>query len=644
MKTIALIGNPNVGKTTLFNALTGSKQKVGNWAGVTVDKKEAFFEDSKIVDLPGIYAMDTYSNEEKVSKHFLENEKVDLILNIVDASNIQRNLYLTMQLKQFNKPIILLVNMIDVAEKKNIFLDFDVLEKQFKVKVIPISAAKGNGLNLIRNFVRSTNDFSSYIDNSTYSFKNENETYKFIDNHLKSSYKKNNSKISLTDRIDNIVLNPWLSYPLFFAIVILIFLFTFVWVGQPLSDALTDFLTVSVPNYLTTTVLANASPWFNSLVVDGIISGVGSIIGFLPLIVSLYFCIFLLEESGYMARVAFLMDGVMKKMGLSGKAFITMMLGFGCSVPAIGSARTLESEKDRKLAGLLAPLMSCNAKLPIYALFVSVFFRGHEALTMSSIYLLGIAIAFIFGTLFSKTVFKKDAEPFVVELPEYKIPTAISMVKQVWSKTKGFLVKAGTIIFAMSVLIWFLQSFNIHGFTTNIDSSFLRYIGDIFVPFFAPLGFGNWQASVSLLTGLMAKETVLSTMQVIYPGELHSVLPTYFTAISAYAFLIFVLLYTPCISALGMLKKEFGGKFTLMAACFQIGLAWIVSLLFYNVAMAIINGGFHMEYVITAIIIALVAFIIFKNLKKSAKGECNCSGCTSNCSKRKAPSEVKVLK
>lgn len=644
MKTIALIGNPNVGKTTLFNALTGSKQKVGNWAGVTVDKKEAFFEDSKIVDLPGIYAMDTYSNEEKVSKHFLENEQVDLILNIVDASNIQRNLYLTMQLKQFNKPIVLLVNMIDVAEKKNIFLDFDALERQFKVRVIPISAAKRKGLNLIRDFVRSTNDFSKYIDKSTYDFKNENETYKFIDANLKSSYKKNDSKISLTDRIDNIVLNPWLSYPLFFAIVILIFLFTFIWVGQPLSDALTDFLTVSVPNYLTSTVLASASPWFNSLVVDGIIGGVGSIIGFLPLIVSLYFCIFLLEESGYMARVAFLMDGVMKKMGLSGKAFITMMLGFGCSVPAIGSARTLESEKDRKLAGLLAPLMSCNAKLPIYALFVSVFFRGHEALAMSSIYLLGIAIAFIFGTLFSKTVFKKDAEPFVVELPEYKIPTAVSMIKQVWSKTKGFLVKAGTIIFAMSVLIWFLQSFNIHGYTTNIDSSFLRYIGNIFIPVFAPLGFGNWQASVSLLTGLMAKETVLSTMQVIYPGELHTILPAYFTTLSAYAFLIFVLLYTPCISALGMLRKEFGGKFMAMAACFQIGLAWIVSLLFYNVAMATINGGFHMEYVITAIIIVIVAFIIFKNLRKSAKGECNCSGCTSKCGKRKAPSKVKALK
>ena len=357
-----------------------------------------------------------------------------------------------------------------------------------------------------------------------------------------------------------------------------------------------------------------------------------------------YFCIFLLEESGYMARVAFLMDGIMKKMGLSGKAFITMMLGFGCSVPAIGSARTLESEKDRKLAGLLAPLMSCNAKLPIYALFVSVFFRGHEALAISSIYILGVVIAFIVGTLFSKTVFKKDTEPFVVELPEYKIPTVTSMVKQIWSKTKGFLVKAGTIIFAMSVLIWFLQSFNAHGFTTNIDTSFLKSIGDIFIPFFAPLGFGNWQASVSLLTGLMAKETVLSTMQVIYPGELHLVLPAYFTTISAYAFLIFVLLYTPCISALGMLKKEFGGKFTIMAACFQIGLAWIVSLLFYNVAMLTTNGGVKMEYIITAIIILFVAFIIFKNLRKSAKGECHCSGCTSQCGKRQSPSKVKTLK
>lgn len=583
MKTIALIGNPNVGKTTLFNALTGSKQKVGNWAGVTVDKKEAFLENTKIVDLPGIYAMDTFSNEEKVSKHFLQNEQVDLILNIVDASNIERNLYLTMQLKQFNKPIVLLVNMIDVAEKKNIFLNFNALEKQFKVKVIPISASKRKGLDVVQDFIKNTNDFSKYLDNSVYEFKNENEVYKFIDTNLKSSYKKNGNNLSLTDKIDNIALNPWLSYPIFFAIIVLIFLFTFAWVGQPLADKLTDFLTGSIPDYLTSTILANASPWFSSLVVDGIIGGVGSIIGFLPLIVSLYFCIFLLEESGYMARVAFLMDGIMKKMGLSGKAFITMMLGFGCSVPAIGSARTLESEKDRKLTALLIPFMSCNAKLPVYVIFAAVFFPNNATFVIASLYILGILMAFLIGLIFKNTLFKKDEEPFIMELPEYKIPDAKSVFKELSSKTLGFLKKAGTIIFAMSVLIWFLQNFNFTGLVSDIEDSFLFNIGSFIAPIFKPLGFGSWEASVSILTGIMAKETVISTMEVIYAGDLAAILPYHFTALSAFAFMVFVLLYTPCMSAIGTIKKEFGGKFTIFSVLMQLTVAWIGAFLIFNI-------------------------------------------------------------
>lgn len=583
MKTIALIGNPNVGKTTLFNALTGSKQKVGNWAGVTVDKKEAFLENTKIVDLPGIYAMDTFSNEEKVSKHFLQNEQVDLILNIVDASNIERNLYLTMQLKQFNKPIVLLVNMIDVAEKKNIFLNFNALEKQFKVKVIPISASKRKGLDVVQDFIKNTNDFSKYLDNSVYEFKNENEVYRFIDTNLKSSYKKNGNNLSLTDKIDNIALNPWLSYPIFFAIIVLIFLFTFAWVGQPLADKLTDFLTGSIPDYLTSTILANASPWFSSLVVDGIIGGVGSIIGFLPLIVSLYFCIFLLEESGYMARVAFLMDGIMKKMGLSGKAFITMMLGFGCSVPAIGSARTLESEKDRKLTALLIPFMSCNAKLPVYVIFAAVFFPNNATFVIASLYILGILMAFLIGLIFKNTLFKKDEEPFIMELPEYKIPDAKSVFKELSSKTLGFLKKAGTIIFAMSVLIWFLQNFNFTGLVSDIEDSFLFNIGSFIAPIFKPLGFGSWEASVSILTGIMAKETVISTMEVIYAGDLAAILPYHFTALSAFAFMVFVLLYTPCMSAIGTIKKEFGGKFTIFSVLMQLTVAWIGAFLIFNI-------------------------------------------------------------
>lgn len=583
MKTIALVGNPNVGKTTLFNLLTGSNQKIGNWAGVTVDKKEGFFDNIKIVDLPGIYAMDTFSNEEKISKRFIEEENVDAILNIVDASNLDRNLYLTMQLKKFNKPIILLVNMIDLAEKKGIFIDFEALEKNFNLKVIPISASKSIG---IENILETLNqdDFTKYIDIASYNFKNAEETYTYIEKNLNNSYNRDSNKSStkLTEKLDSILLNPWLAYPLFIAIIYVIFQFTFKWVGQPLSDMLSDFIDNSIMPSVTH-MLGNTSDWFSSLIVDGIIAGVGGILSFLPLIVSLYLCIFLLEDSGYMARVAFLMDSVMRKMGLSGKAFITLIIGFGCSVPAITSARALESEKDRKLAALLAPLMSCNARLPVYVLFAAVFFPKHSGLVVVSLYLLGIIVAFLSGIILNKTIFKKDDEPFIVELPEYKVPNITSVLKQIWEKSKGFLIKAGTIIFSMSVIIWFLQSFNFSGLAEDINTSFLKGIGSIFAPFFAPLGFGNWQASVSLLTGIMAKETVISTMEVIYGGNLNELLVTHFTALSAYAFMVFVLLYTPCVSVIGTMKKEFGAKFALISVVFQLVLAWVFAFVIYNV-------------------------------------------------------------
>ncbi|WP_297521181.1 ferrous iron transport protein B [uncultured Clostridium sp.] len=587
MKTIALIGNPNVGKTTLFNMLTGSNQHVGNWAGVTVDKKEGFFEDIRIIDLPGIYAMDAFSNEEKVSKKFIEEGNVDAIVNIVDASNLDRNLYLTMQLKKFNKPIILVVNMIDVAEKKGISIDFESLEKNFNIKVIPLSATKSIGVEDLKSSIK--NDiFTDYLDNKSYEFKDEEDLYKFIETKLVSTYNRDLEKSStkLTERLDSIFLNPFLAYPLFILILYVVFQFTFKWVGQPLSDMMANFVdNVIMPH--TTTLLAGNADWFKSLIVDGIISGVGGIVAFLPLIVSLYFCIFLLEDSGYMARVAFLMDSLMKKMGLSGKAFITMTIGFGCSVPSITSARTLESEKDRKLAALLAPLMSCNARLPVYVLFASVFFPDYRGAVVVSMYLIGIVVAFLCGLALKNTVFKKDDEPFIVELPEYKIPSARNVSKQIISKSKAFLIKAGTIIFAMSVLIWFLQSFNIHGLTDNVSDSFLQSIGSFIAPFFAPLGFGNWQASVSLLAGIMAKETVISSMEVIYSGDLHVLLSSHFTALSAYSFMVFVLLYTPCVSVIGVMKKEFGTKFTLFSFFFQLTLAWVCAFLIYNVGLLI---------------------------------------------------------
>lgn len=587
MITTALLGNPNVGKTSLFNQLTGSNQYVGNWAGVTVEKKEGFVNDSiKIVDLPGIYAMDTFSNEEKVSKNFLINGNVDVIIDIVDASNLNRNLYLTTQLKQFNKPIILVLNMIDVAENKGIKINYDILSKELNVKVIPIIASKGIGIDkLIETLENKT--FLSYKDNNDYNFESERDAYKFIGNIFEKAVTLEEKKtISNTDKIDKIVLNPVLAYPLFLGILYIIFKFTFNWVGTPLADYIDGLLNDSLIPYLGT-LLASTAPWFKSLLLDGIVAGVGSVIVFLPVILTLFLGISFLEDSGYMARVAFIMDKLMRKMGLSGKAFIPMVVGFGCSVPGIMSARTLESERDRKLTALLVPLMSCNARLPVYALFASVFFAGHETSIVFSLYILGILLAFIIGLLFKNTLFKKDEEPFIIELPEYKMPEFKNLMLHTWDKGKGFLKKAGTIIFSISVIVWLLSNFNFSGMV-DINESFLASLGRVLSPIFKPLGFSGWQTSVSLLTGLMAKEVIVGTMGVIYGGDLKVTLLNHFSPLSAYSFLVFVLLYTPCVSVVATMRKEYGSKMALFSVTYQIILAWIISFLIYNVGALII--------------------------------------------------------
>ena len=583
MTTIALLGNPNVGKTTLFNSLTGSNQKVGNWPGVTVDRKEGSYKHMKIVDLPGIYAMDTFSNEEKISKNFLKTEDVDLIVNIVDGSNLERNLYLTMQLKEFKKPMVILVNMIDVATKKGVNIDYNALEKSFKAKVIPIIASKEKGLDGIFQFL-DKKDYSDFLDTEEYSFSDEKEAYNYIGNKLKKCMKinENNDKLNTSQKIDKVVLNPYLAYPIFIGIMLLMFQFTFAWVGQPLSDLLDGFVADTLMPFVSN-LLSNTAPWFQSLIVDGIISGVGGILVLLPVIIALFFCLNILEDSGYMARVAFIMDTFMRRIGLSGKAFIPMITGFGCSVPGIMAARTLESEKDRKLTALLIPFMSCNAKLPVYVIFAAVFFPNNATFVIASLYILGILMAFLIGLIFKNTLFKKDEEPFIMELPEYKIPDAKSVFKELSSKTLGFLKKAGTIIFAMSVLIWFLQNFNFTGLVSDIEDSFLFNIGSFIAPIFKPLGFGSWEASVSILTGIMAKETVISTMEVIYAGDLAAILPYHFTALSAFAFMVFVLLYMPCMSAIGTIKKEFGGKFTIFSVLMQLTVAWIGAFLIFNI-------------------------------------------------------------
>lgn len=631
MINVALFGNPNVGKTTVFNLLTGSNQYVGNWPGVTIDKKEGFLgNDIKIVDLPGIYAMDTFSNEEKVSKEFLENGDVDVIVNVVDASNLSRNLYLTTQLMKFNKPIIILLNMLDVAESKCISIDSDKLSQELGVTVVPIIAKKKNGIDKISSEIKNSLGKST---NYNIDFGNETQTYKKLEDILSKCIKtSSDKKISLSDKIDNIVLNPFLAYPIFIGALLLLFKFTFDWVGGPLQDGLGGIIETYISNPIDG-ILVNSSPWFRSLIVDGVLGGVCGTLPFFPLIFTLFFGISLFEDSGYMSRAAFLMDNIMRKVGLSGKAFIPMVMGLGCSSPAIMATRTLESEKDRKITALISPLMTCGAKLPIYAVFVAIFFPKNAALVTTSLYLLGIVVAILVALVLNRTSFKTDIEPFLLELPEYKLPTLSALLKNTWNKSKGFLIRVVTVMFAMSVAIWLLSSFNFNGFTENMDNSFLAYLGKLMTPLFAPLGFGDWRSSVSILTGLGAKEIVISTMQVLY-GNLDTVLPTVFTGVTAYGFLVFCALYTPCIAALATMRKEYGNKMMFTSPIYQFTLAWICAFIVRIIGGAIFSGNNNSlaELTIGGIILLVATIILLKMFNKKSSGCSNCSSCSSQSS------------
>ena len=633
MINVALFGNPNVGKTTIFNLLTGSNQYVGNWPGVTIEKKEGYLnKDIKIVDLPGIYAMDTFSNEEKVSKSFLENEDVDVILNIVDASNLSRNLYLTTQLMKYNKPIILLLNMLDLADSKDIKIDYDKLADELGIQIVPIIAKKKSGTENIEQVIRnSVNLKTNYIED----FGNESQTYKKIDSILdRCTIDNSKNKKTITDKIDNIVLNPILAYPIFIGILFLLFRFTFDWVGGPLQDLSTKL----IENYIIAPVdglLVHSSAWFRSLIVDGILGSLGGTLPFFPLIFVLFLGISLFEDSGYMSRAAFLMDKIMSKVGLSGKAFIPMVMGMGCASPAIMATRTLESEKDRKITALIAPLMTCGAKLPIYALFIRIFFKKNAAIVTTSLYLLGIIVAILVALILNKTVYKTELEPFVLELPEYRVPTLNALLKNAWNKSKGFLYKVVTVMFFMSVLIWAMSSFNFGGFTEDINTSFLAYLGKLMTPIFAPLGFADWRISVALITGLGAKEVVVNTILILF-GNLNSGIAVVFTVVTAYTFLVFCALYTPCIATLATMRKEYGNKMMLASLLYQFGVAWIVGFVVNFVGSLIVFGttGVTILQFASFIIVVILTAIFLNYYSKNNKLKsvhCDCSSCPSKC-------------
>lgn len=660
---LALAGNQNCGKTTLFNQLTGSNQHVGNFPGVTVDRKSGSVRNVKnceVVDLPGIYSIRPYTNEEIVTRDFLLNEKPDGIINIADATNIERNLYLTLQLIELNIPIVLALNMMDEVRNNGGTIDVDKLSASLGIPVVAISAAKNEGIDELiaavteaaeKKLRPTRKDFCSgavhrcihavthliedhaaaagisprfaatkLVEQDPFILErlniNDNEKdmvehsvtemesetgldrnaaiadmrYSFIEKVCAETVVKchESKEHARSVRIDRILTGKYLAIPVFILIMLLVFWLTFNVVGAFLSDLLSagiDLATAAADKALTAYGL---NPVVHSLIIDGIFAGVGSVLSFLPTIVTLFFFLSILEDSGYMARVAFVMDKLLRKIGLSGRSFVPMLIGFGCSVPAIMATRTLSSERDRRMTIFLTPFMSCSAKLPIYAVFTQAFFPKYKALVMGALYIGGMAVGVISGMIMNKTHFKGNPVPFVMELPNYRMPSAKSVGMLMWDKAKDFLQRAFTVIFTASIVIWFLQTFDMRlNVVSDSSNSLLAAIGMIISPVLAPLGFGDWRVSTALITGFTAKEAVVSTLAVLTganTADLGTVLGTIFTPLTAASFLAFTLLYTPCVAAIAAAKRELGSGLSAFGLCVeQCAIAWVVSFAVYSV-------------------------------------------------------------
>ena len=671
--TFALAGNQNCGKTTLFNQLTGANQHVGNFPGVTVDRKDGTIRnhpEATVTDLPGIYSLSPYSSEEIVTRDFLLKSHPDGIINIVDASNLERNLCLTMQLMELGIPMVLALNMMDEVRENGGSVRVNELEKILGIPVVPISAAKNEGVDELINHAIHVARYGEAPVRIDFCPDNEEKqepvgavhrcihaavhmlepeakalgipvrfaATKMIENDyllekemMLSKEKENafleivrvmenesgldrkaavsNMRFSFIEKvceqtvtkpseskehkrsvaIDKILTGKYTAIPCFIGIMGLIFVMTFNLVGAWLSDLMgmgVDAVTGLISKALSA---ADVNSVVRSLVVDGVCKGVGSVISFLPTIVTLFFFLSILEDTGYMARVAFVMDKPLRKIGLSGRSFVPMLIGFGCSVPAIMSTRTLSSERDRKMTILLTPFMSCSAKLPIYSLMVSTFFaRKYQALVMVGLYAFGIICGILYALVLNKTKFKGEPVPFVMELPNYRLPSAKSVVQLLWEKAKGFLQKAFTIIFAATIVIWFLQTFDARfNVAKTAENSLLAAIGNLAAPLFAPLGFGDWRVATALITGFTAKESVVSTLNVLLGGSTAGV-SAMFTPFSAVVFLVFTLLYTPCVAAIATVKREMGGaKAATLIAVSQCAIAWVVAFVVHLFGMAV---------------------------------------------------------
>lgn len=661
----ALAGNQNCGKTTLFNQLTGSNQHVGNFPGVTVESKEGVihgYKDDTVVDLPGIYSLSPYTDEEIVTRDFLLKNKPDGIINIVDATNIERNLYLSMQLIELNIPMVIALNMMDEVRANGGTIKIDKLQEELGVPVVPISASKNEGIDeLIETAVRTAQnrqyprrqDFCSgavhraihsiahlvedhaeriqtpsrfaatklvegdepmlnalnlsdnekdMVEHAVTEMERELDTdreaaladmrYTFIDRLCADSVVKcgESKEHARSVKMDNLLTNKYLAIPIFLLIMLLIFWLTFGVIGSFLSDLLSqgiDFVTNVVSDALTA---YGINPVVHSLVIDGVFAGVGSVLSFIPTIVVLFFFLSILEDSGYMARVAFVMDKLLRKIGLSGRSFVPMLIGFGCSVPAIMATRTLSSERDRKMTILLTPFMSCSAKLPIYGMITMAFFPKYRALVMIGLYVLGMVVGVLMGLLLKRTLFHGKPVPFVMELPNYRLPSPKSVGMLLWDKAKDFLTRAFTVIFVATIIIWFLQSFDVRLNPVSAgDDSMLAGIGRWIAPIFAPLGFGDWRASTALLTGFSAKEAVVSTFAVLTgsnTANMSAALSSIFTPLTAISFLVFTLLYTPCVAAISAVRREMNsGKAAVGVVFLQTGVAWVVAFIVYHIGL-----------------------------------------------------------
>lgn len=667
--TTALVGNPNTGKTSLFNALTRSYEYVGNWTGVTVEKKVGHLHRNSgtLIDLPGIYSLQPMSRDESVAVSYLLHERPDTILNVVDASQLERNLYLTVQLLEYGLPVHIALNMNDVAQGRGIHIHTQKLSKALHAPLLPVNARRKQGIhdilqhidhpaqdaaresgdlfqldygeitelaiqrmseylppkdgvpsrwialqyleqnNTVREWVHSglnqeMNDRLLHICDAAEQQLQQKGIALHMAQHIRAvrttfirgvcaeavDSTKEKSE-TLTERIDAIVTNRWLGIPIFLGIMFLMFKATFEWIGTPTSDALDAFfsgpVTDSVSSILNT---LGVSPFTHALIEEGIIAGVGGVLVFVPQIFILFLFISFIEDSGYMARVTIVMDRLMEAVGLNGKAFIPFVIGFGCNVPGIMAARTIEQPRERLVTTLLVPLMSCSARLSVYALFAGVFFKSHQALVVLSLYVMGIALSLLLAKLFTKRMMKEEQSIFVIELPPYRLPQWQTLFRSTWEKGKGFVRKAGTFILGGSVLIWLMTYAGPGGFGVEMDDSFLAMIGGVLAPLFAPLGFATWQAGASLITGFLAKEVVVSTMNIIYHAPdtamLESQIAGAFTPLSAYAFCAFVLLYVPCLATVGIIKKETASwRWTWFSIGYALIIAYVVALIITGV-------------------------------------------------------------